>query len=79
MKFHGKRPHERIYIKFHEDFHYKNNCGKRVYASRSVAKSDAKNLTGSGDSHTKPGKLRPYYCDRCEGWHIGHSTLGRPY
>lgn len=41
--------------------------GKRSFVTRKGAKMAARSLTKAGDPGT-----RPYGCDRCGHWHIGH-------
>lgn len=39
-------------------------CGKRVYLSAKAAK----------EAHRSAAyRLRPYYCERCRGWHVTNS------
>lgn len=56
-------------------------CGKYVYPSRQLAKKAVKRVRGRR-VHAKPGVLREYRCELCQGWHIGHTTWldreGRP-
>lgn len=50
-------------------------CGKVVYPSRRGAKAAAKVLGASG--RLRPGSnLLAYYCEPCDGWHIGNAPAG---
>lgn len=50
---------------------YRKACGKMCYPSSGAAKSDAKNLRGSGQD-TKGKPLSYYHCATCDAWHVGH-------
>jgi hypothetical protein len=41
-------------------------CGKRTYASKTVARKLAKRVNDSGKS-----RVHPYHCTKCHGWHLG--------
>lgn len=41
--------------------------GKRGYATRRYAKAVIRDITHGGR-----GRMRPYECDGCGKWHVGH-------
>lgn len=41
--------------------------GKRSYESRAAARTAAKDAKKVGLGH-----MRPYFCQDCDTWHIGH-------
>jgi hypothetical protein len=47
-------------------------CAKRVYPS----KQDANSMIVTRMSYTRKDnvKLRSYWCDECNGWHITHTS-----
>lgn len=51
--------------------------GKATYDTRAGAKATAKRLRPTR------GRMRPYPCNQCNGWHIGHTGKhlwkGGPY
>lgn len=48
-------------------------CSKICYLTKQTAKSAVKRLSGSGHKKDCPGEiLMPYFCVRCDAWHIGH-------
>jgi len=50
-------------------------CGdKRFYATRREAQSTANYRTQGRQERRRgrPEQLRPYHCDRCNGWHLTH-------
>lgn len=49
-------------------------CGKLIYRHKKDAKANLRRLTRNRENHDKPGDFRPYWCERCEGWHLGHSV-----
>lgn len=42
-------------------------CGKIPYESRRAAKQARARQSGVGID-----RLRPYFCEGCDGWHLGH-------
>ncbi len=48
-------------------------CGKETYKFRKDAKRHRDRIANLRDEY-KPGlKIEVYYCERCEGYHVGHS------
>jgi hypothetical protein len=47
--------------------------GRVCYASRKAAKKDVKRIVASGIERRHVGReLHEFFCDTCNGWHIGH-------
>jgi len=57
-------------IEQHSSHYFHNNCstGKRSYFERCNAKVAARLVAKNGH-----GNLRPYVCNECHEWHIGHN------
>lgn len=46
-------------------------CGKRIYPNKSVAKHLKRRINDGSK-----GKVQPYHCTKCHGWHLGSSQAG---
>lgn len=44
-----------------------DGCRKVIFSSRAEAKRARRRHPDA-----KREQMRPYFCDRCEGWHLGH-------
>lgn len=44
-------------------------CGKRTYTNLTTARQMARNTNSRGPGG---GRVSPYHCTRCHGWHVGH-------
>lgn len=44
-------------------------CGKRTYTNPTTAKQIARSTNSHGAGS---GRVSPYHCIRCHGWHVGH-------
>ena len=54
-----------------------NPCGKQWYETKEVAVAHMNRMKAS-PACKKPDRLGVYYCERCEGFHVGNSTT-RPW
>ena len=53
---------------------YEKSCkGKNRYTSRQFAKNIAR--AGNRQERLVHAKIRPYLCDWCGCWHVGHMRL----
>jgi hypothetical protein len=54
-------------------------CSKRKFSSKQEAAQHAEAMVGQerAAGSIKPGPLRPYFCDRCGVWHLGHVRTTR--
>jgi len=48
-------------------------CTKARYESRRVARAARRRIVGQGRGDAL---MRPYWCDACGAWHLGHLASG---
>lgn len=52
---------------------HRGPCGKTRYNSEHAAMADIRSLQRHGKSRVYEGRLHPYVCKACRGWHVGHT------
>lgn len=55
---------------------HRGRCGKVRYGSQSSAKAAMRVLQRNGKQRSYEGRLHPYACRECHGWHVGHTYRG---
>lgn len=50
-------------------------CGKVVYPSEGAARRAISALRYRKRERARDGRLHPYVCRVCRGWHVGHGYV----
>lgn len=50
-------------------------CGKEWFNTKAEAQRKMESRIAVGRLNKQVDLLNAYYCERCEGWHLGHNYL----
>lgn len=54
---------------------HRGPCGKARYDGEASARRAMRTMQRHGKGRRDRGRLHPYLCRACRGWHVGHTTF----